>query len=188
MAQEPTELTSDELQSIVSTAVKSCVDFIDSDIAPSRIQAQRYMDGETDLGVEEGRSNIVSTKVRDTVRAIKPSLQKVFMTTDKAVEFVPSGPEDVAAAAQATSYCNYIFSKNNGFRLLSDAFHDAMVKRVGVLKAYYEDTDHQTIHEYTGLDQAAFDFLGGQPDLTVMSQETETTISQSQPDDISEHS
>jgi len=62
MAQEPTELTSDELQSIVSTAVKSCVDFIDSDIAPSRIQAQRYMDGETDLGVEEGRSNIVITK------------------------------------------------------------------------------------------------------------------------------
>lgn len=176
MAQEPTELTSDELQSIVSTAVKSCVDFIDSDIAPSRIQAQRYMDGETDLGVEEGRSNIVSTKVRDTVRAIKPSLQKVFMTTDKAVEFIPRGPEGVAAAAQATSYCNYIFSKNNGFRLLSDAFHDAMVKRVGILKAYYEDTDHQTIHEYTGLDQAAFDFLEGQPDLTVMSQEIETTI------------
>ena len=175
MAQEPTELTSDELQSIVSTAVKSCVDFIDSDIAPSRIQAQRYMDGETDLGVEEGRSNIVSTKVRDTVRAIKPSLQKVFMTTDKAVEFIPRGPEDVAAAAQATSYCNYIFNKNNGFRLLSDVFHDAMVKRVGILKSYYEDTDHQTIHEYTGLDQAAFDFLEGQPDLTVMSQDVETT-------------
>ena len=152
MAQEPTELTSDELQSIVSTAVKSCVDFIDSDIAPSRIQAQRYMDGETDLGVEEGRSNIVSTKVRDTVRAIKPSLQKVFMTTDKAVEFVPRGPEDVAAAAQATSYCNYIFSKNNGFRLLSDAFHDAMVKRVGILKTYFVRLYYITCCSWTYLE------------------------------------
>mgnify|MGYP000368545302 CR=1 FL=1 len=124
MAQEPQELTSDELQSIVSTAVKSCVDFIDSDIAPSRIQAQRYMDGETDLGVEEGRSNIVSTKVRDTVRAIKPSLQKVFMTTDKAVEFIPRGPEDVAMAEQATEFMHYEFQRLNGYRVLNDAFHD----------------------------------------------------------------
>jgi len=176
MAEKLKPLTEDELQSIVSSAVQSCVDFVDSEIAPDRIRAQRYMDGQTDLGVEEGRSDIVSTKVRDTVRAIRPSLQKVFMTTDKAVEFVPHSPEDVAASEQATSFCNYIFEKNSGFKLLSDVFTDAMVKKNGVLKVYYEDTDHQSIHQYTNLDQQAFEFLSAQPDVEILSEQTESTI------------
>ena len=176
MATEPKELSEDELQSIVSSAVKACVDFIDSDIAPSRIVAEKYMQGGSDLGAEEGRSDIVTSKVRDTVRAIKPSLQKVFMTTDKAVEFVGHGEEDQAAAEQATNYCNYIFQKNKGFTLLSDVFHDAMVKRTGVLKVYYEDSDAQTIHEFSNLDQQAFDYLESQDDVEILSQESKTTV------------
>jgi hypothetical protein len=38
-------LSRDEVQSIVSTAVKDAIDFIESEIAPSRVKAQQYFKG-----------------------------------------------------------------------------------------------------------------------------------------------
>src|SRR6056300_1665201 len=104
-----------EIENIVSDAVDEAVDFVESEIAEDRIKAQRYFDGETDIGYEEGRSKVVSTKVRDTVRNIKPSLLRIFMSNEKAVEFVPKKPQDVPMAETATSYINWSFSEAGGF-------------------------------------------------------------------------
>jgi hypothetical protein len=68
----PQPLDDDQIEQIAATAVRGAVDFIDTEISPIRIKAQRYYDGEVDLGYETGRSKVVSTKVRDTIRAIKP--------------------------------------------------------------------------------------------------------------------
>ena len=76
-------MTPDEIESIASDAVSDAVDFVESEIAEDRIKAQRYFDGEVDIGEEDGRSRVVATKVRDTVRAVKPSLMRVFLSTDK---------------------------------------------------------------------------------------------------------
>ena len=84
---------------------------MESEITQDRIKAQRYFDGEVDIGYEDGRSKVVATKVRDTIRSVKPSIMRVFMSTAKPVEFMPKGPEDVAAAEQATQYIHYVFTK-----------------------------------------------------------------------------
>ena len=65
-------LDSLQIESIVSTAVQDAVDFVDSEIAPQRIKAQRYFDLEVDIGHEEGRSSVISSKCRDFVRGLKP--------------------------------------------------------------------------------------------------------------------
>ena len=44
-----------QIESIVSTAIQDAVDFVDSEIAPQRIKAQRYFDLEVDIGHEEGQ-------------------------------------------------------------------------------------------------------------------------------------
>jgi hypothetical protein len=75
-----------QVESIASDAVADAIDFIESEIAEDRIKAQRYFDGEVDLGHEEGRSKIVATKVRDTIRQIKPSLMRVFLSNDQYVQ------------------------------------------------------------------------------------------------------
>lgn len=165
---EPKPLSADELESIVGTAVDDAVDFIDSEIAPDRIKAQRYFDGKVDIGAEEGMSQVVATKVRDTVRAIKPSLMRVFLSTAKPVEFVPHGPEDVALAEQATEYAHWKFGELGGYRLINDAFHDALVKKAGVLKIYYEEYDEAEIHSYTDLDEQTYQFLVADPDVDVL--------------------
>jgi len=72
MRPEPKDLG--EIEGIAREAVNDAVDFVESEIAEDRIKAQRYFDGEVDIGEEEGRSKVVATKIRDTIRAIKPSV------------------------------------------------------------------------------------------------------------------
>ena len=101
---KPTKLTEDQISNAVSQAIKDAVSFIESEIAPDRITAQKYFDGKTKVSHEDGRSKVVATKCRDTVRAIKPALMRVFLQSGSPVEFVPRGPQAVQAAEQATKY------------------------------------------------------------------------------------
>ena len=96
------KMTDDEVQDIASSALDSATSFIESEISQDRIKSQRYFEGEVDIGQEDGRSKIVATKVRDTIRAIKPSLMRVFLSSENPVEFVPTSQKDVAGAEQAT--------------------------------------------------------------------------------------
>jgi len=164
----PEPLTDDQIEGILAGAIDDAVDFIESDISPDRIKAQRYFDGESDIGHEDGRSKVVSTKVRDAVRSVKPSLMRVFLSSSRPVEYVPRGPEDVAMAEQVTEYMHYKFQELNGFRVLSDAFHDALVKKTGIVKTYYEEYDKSEIHTFTGLSEAQYLAVMMDPDVEVL--------------------
>ena len=157
-----------QIESIVSTAIEDAVDFIDSEIVPERTLSQQYFDGKTRLGYEEGRSRVVATKCRDAVRAIKPSLMRVFLGTGTPVEFVPRNPEDVANSQQMTQYINYKLNQQNYFKLLNNAFQDALVKRLGILKVYYEDTSTSQIHTYTNLNDLEFNYLVADETVSVL--------------------
>ncbi len=171
------QMSEDDIQGIVSDAVSEAVDFVESEITEDRIKAQRYFDGETDIGEEEGRSKIVATKVRDTVRAIKPSLMRVFLSSENPVEYVPTSQEDVTGADQATKYAHYRFQELNGYTLLNDAIHDALVKKTGVLKAYWEDNTEATIHTYSNLTEEEMSVIVNDENVTVIEQSTEMKMS-----------
>ena len=157
-----------EIEGIVQDAMAQAVDFVESEISQSRIKAQRYFDGEVDIGHEDGRSKVVATKVRDTIRAVKPSLMRVFLSSARPVEFVPRGPEDVMMADQATEYMHYVFNQNDGYRVLNDAFHDALVKKVGVVKAYWETKYRAEIFTYSNLTDEEYTLLVSDDDVTVL--------------------
>lgn len=160
--------TRDELQALVSGAVQDAVDFIESEIAPERIKAQKYFDGQVDIGQEEGRSKVVATKVRDTIRQIKPSLMRIFLAHEKPVEFVPVGPEDVAAADQATRYVQKRLEQSNGFRILNDAFDDALRKKTGIVKAWWEDYSKAEIYTFTDLSDEELMLVLNDPGVEVI--------------------
>ena len=106
----------DELQGIISMELTDAISYIDTDLSPIRAKGTEYYRGDLFGTEEEGRSQVVAMEVRDTVSAMMPSLMRIFFSTENTVEFVPTGPEDVANAQQATDYCNFIFnSDNNGF-------------------------------------------------------------------------
>jgi hypothetical protein len=160
----------DEVEGIAREAVNDAVDFVESEIAEDRIKAQRYFDGEVDIGEEEGRSKVVSTKIRDTIRAIKPSLLRVFLSTDRPVEFVPGGPEDVAVAEHATKYVNYLFNELGGYRILNDCFHDALLKKVGVAKVYWDTYTKSETFDYSGLNEQEYTAIINDDNVQVISE------------------
>jgi hypothetical protein len=165
-----------EIEGIVQDAIASAVDFVESEISQDRIKAQRYYDGEVDIGYEDGRSKVVATKVRDTVRAVKPSLMRVFLSTSKPVEFVPKGPEDVAGAAQATDYIHHEFTRLNGYRVINDAFHDALIKKQGIVKAYWMTYPEAEIYTYTDLSDEEYTYLVDDDQVSVIEHSVEMSI------------
>lgn len=175
MRLEPLDQT--QIEGIVSKAIQDAKDFIEAEITPQRIKAQRYFDMETDLGHEEGRSRVVSTKCRDVVRAVKPSLQRVFLATDKPVEFVPRGPEDVQAAEQATQFISYKFQQHDGYRLINDVFQDALVKKTGIAHVYYNDKMKAEIHTFTNLSDDEFALLVSDDEVEVLEHEMRVEMS-----------
>ena len=173
---KPERMDESQIEGVVQNAVQDAVDFIESEIADDRIKAQRYFDGEVDIGEEEGRSKVVATKVRDTVRNIKPSLMRVFLNTDKPVEYVPRGPEDVAAAQQATQYMHWAFNEIGGYRILNDAFHDALVKKVGVLKAYWDTYTDVETYTYSNITEPEYLAIVNEDDIDVIEHSVEMSM------------
>ena len=169
-------MTDDDVQSIAKDALDSAISFVESEIAEDRIKSQRYFEGETDIGQEDGRSKIVATKVRDTIRAIKPSLMRVFLSSENPVEYIPTSQEDVVGAEQATKYAHWKFQQLGGYTLLNNAIHDALVKKTGVLKIWWEENTSATIHTYTNVTEEEMAAIVNEDDVEVIEHTEETEI------------
>ena len=167
------KMTDDEVQDIVSDALSGATSFVESEISQDRIKSQRYFEGEVDIGQEDGRSKIVSTKVRDTIRAIKPSLMRVFLSSENPVEFVPTSQEDVTNAEQATKYAHWKFQQLDGYKLLNDAIHDALVKKTGILKIWWEDSTDAEIRSYTNVTDEELSAIVNEDNVEVIEHSTE---------------
>ena len=170
------KMTDDDIQNIASDAVQSAISFVESEIALERIKSQRYFEGEVDIGQEDGRSKIVSTKVRDTIRAIKPSLMRVFLTSESPVEYVPTSQDDVKGAEQATKYVNYRFAELNGYTMLNDVIHDALVKKTGVLKVWWEDNTEQEMFTYSNVTDEEMMAIVNDPDVEVIEHSQDSSM------------
>jgi len=170
------QMKEDEIQGAVKAAIEAAIDYVDSDIRDQRERAQKYFDGAVDLSHEQGRSKVVSTKVRDVVRGAKPGLMRVFLTNDKFVEFTPKGPEDVQSAEQATAYCHWVFNKVGGYNVLSNAIHDSLVKKVGIVKVWWNNETISESHTYENLSDEEVEMLLSDDEVEIVEHSQELTM------------
>ena len=153
-----------ELQAIITQDLTDAVSYVDSDLSPTRAKGTEYYRGDLFGNEVEGNSKVVAMEVRDTVSAMLPSLMRVFFNSENVVEFAPRGPEDVKMAQQATDYANYVFQNdNNGFLTSYAIFKDALVRKCGIAKFWWEDEEKVRIEEYTGLDDQTLEMLMQEP-------------------------
>ena len=157
-----------KLQGIIRSEMDDAEDYINQ-IGKDRAESTDYYLGNEPENVSDLQSNFVSTDVRDSVLFMLPSIMRTFFGTKKVVEFVPNGPEDIAVAEQQTDYINYIVQqKNSGFKVFYDAFKDALVRKSGFVKAFWDETMMATTHEYTDLDPASYQALILDPDVEIV--------------------
>jgi hypothetical protein len=157
-----------ELQAIITQDLTDAVSYVDSDLSPTRARGTEYYRGDPFGNEVDGNSKVVAMEVRDTVSAMLPSLMRVFFSSENVVEFAPRGPEDVKMAQQATDYANYVFQNdNNGFLTTYAIFKDALVRKCGIAKFWWEDEEKVRIEEYSGLDDQTLEMLMQEPGAEV---------------------
>ena len=162
-----------EIVSILDRELRASSGYIGGEIVSRRKKSLEFYLGKPFGNEQEGRSQVVSTDVSDTVESLMPSLMRIFTAGDRVFECAPVGSEDEEVAAQATDYLNYIFYKeNNGFTALYAAFKDALIQKNGILKVYWDDSEKTTREEYKKLTEDEFNILVADDEIKV-SQHTE---------------
>lgn len=146
-------MSDDELAAILAEHETRAIGYYESEIASDQADAiDRYY--RRPYGDErDGRSRVVDATVAITVDNALAAILKPFVSSDETVIFEPRQPEDVDKAEQATEYVNYVLhSDNNGFLIFHDWFKDALLSKVGVVKAYWEDRSRPRVERLENLD------------------------------------
>ena len=138
------KITEEELVTRIRGEITNSLGYMGDTISQQREQAMQYYYGLPFGNEVDGRSQFVDTTVADTIEWIKPSLMRVFASGDEMVKFNPVGPEDVAMAAQATDYVNYVFTRDNpGWEILYSWFTDALLSKNGIVKVWWDEYEEE---------------------------------------------
>ena len=134
-----------------------------------RAQAMDYYLGRAFGNEVDGRSQVVSHDVADTLEWIKPSLLRIFTSGDEIVRFDPVGPEDVEGAQQETDFVNFIITqKNDWFRTAYVWFMDALLQKNGYVKAWYDEKTDVSKERYEGLSEDQFAFIAKDEEFEIL--------------------
>jgi len=169
MADKITEI---ELKNIISQEINNSMGYMGGNLSAQRKKSLEYYMGEP-LGTEiDGRSQVVSTDVADTIETILPNLLKIFTASDQVIKCEPVKSEDVAQAEQVTNYVNYIFNKDNpGFSILYTWFKDALIEKNGIVKVYWDDSKKVEQETYENLNDQEYSLLLDSENVEVVEEE-----------------
>jgi hypothetical protein len=161
-------MTEDQIISILNRELRASSGYIGGEIVTRRRKSLEYYLGKPFGNEQEGRSQVVSTDVSDTVESLMPSLMKIFTAGDNIFHCEPAGPEDEKVAKQASDYINHVFYKENrGFSSIYTAFKDALVQKNGILKVYWDDSEKTTREEYKRLTDDEYNLLISDKEISV---------------------
>lgn len=144
-------LNLDDVQAVFDAAMGEARSYADQLQGPRARLARFYR--AAPFGDEEpGRSRLVLSIVRDTVRAALPTLIRIFTGPEHPAEFVPRSAEAEPDAMLATEYAQaVIFDLNPGFVALHDALLDALTLRAGWIETYWDDSAETIMESFDGL-------------------------------------
>lgn len=163
----------DKLKAILDNEIRDAIGYLQTETNNARVKAAKYYNREPYGNEVEGRSQVVTSEVADTVDAMLPSLVRVFTASDDVARFEATHPDHEESAKQATEYCNYIFTKDNqGFLVLHHWFKDALYQKNGIVKVWWDNKVDYVTEEYEGLTDDQLTLLLADDDYEVVSQET----------------
>ena len=167
------QVTIDKLKAIINSEINNSIGFMGSNLTSQRKKSMEYYMGEK-LGTEiDGRSQVVSTDVADTIETILPNLLRIFTASDQVVKCEPVKSEDVPLAEQATNYINYIFNKDNpGFSILYTWFKDALLEKNGIVKVYWDDSSSVEQETYENLNDQEYQLLLDDENVEIVEEES----------------
>lgn len=163
------DLTDAEILARIAAAEQTSYGINDAELSAERAEAlDRYL-GKPYGNEVDGRSQVVSTDVADTVESLLPSLLKVFVSGDEVIRFDPKGPEDIEGAQQESDVINHIvLERNHGFSTFYTWFKDALISKTGYVKVYWEEKEEVEKEFYAGLTDDEFALLMQDEEIEVI--------------------
>ncbi|HKW12933.1 MAG TPA: hypothetical protein VJS69_00465 [Candidatus Krumholzibacteria bacterium] len=178
-----------EVQASVRRLIDEAEQFRESELAERRAKATRYYKGEpfganSKAAEQEGRSQFVTTDMRDAILAIMASLLRIFFGAEQPVEYAPHGPEDVKEAEQATDYISKVVLQqdNPGFLIFQSWFKDALARNPGVVKWWPEFTTKVRFEQATGITDDILTLMLMDENVTMMRVEDGPPVAAPGPD------
>src|SRR5689334_7652017 len=137
------QMQQDQLRAITDSEMRSAVGFWSGKLANQRQKALIYYLGlpKHDLTPPEieGRSQVVSPDVRNTIESMLPQLMVKFAGTDTPVQFEPTKPNEEEMAQQATDYISHLYHvKNKGELVTYNWMKDALLSKNGFIKVWWD--------------------------------------------------
>ena len=87
-----------KIKPLIDSLISSASDFSGSGRKSRRELSLEYQAGRMpDLEYDEGRSSVVEMTVSDTIAMLKPSLGRVFFSSDQIARFEPVAPSSLAS-------------------------------------------------------------------------------------------
>ncbi|OZI26706.1 hypothetical protein CAL26_05130 [Bordetella genomosp. 9] len=167
------KLSDEEFHKILDSQINEAASWQEEHLKDDRDRNYRYYLGWAEPA-PAGRSQAVSWDVYETVESALPDLIEIFLSGDNVAEYEPVGQEDEAYAQQATDYINYIFLKQNpGFLIMNTWIKDALLSKMGIVRAYWATCEKVTRKDYTGIDEDQLTQLLADPDAEVDEQSTQ---------------
>jgi len=159
------KMTKETLSAIVKGLLDDAIDY-NEEVGEMRMASTDAYNGEKYGNEVEGRSQVVTREVRDAVEVAKPALMRIFFGTHRVLEYAPEGPDDVQPARDATAYMEHVVNDvNPGYMEFLSAVDDALIRKNGVFKAWWEESETPVQSEHSGLTQLEIDMLEQDPEV-----------------------
>ena len=167
-------MDSESVKGILEAEIDNSIGYIDTETSDDRTKALEYYLRYPYGNEVEGRSQIVTGEVAEAVDGALPQLIRVFTTTEDIVYFEPKSQNDEQSAKQATDYCNWVFYRENeGLIILHNWFKDALLQKVGIVKAYWDAKEDVVKEKYRNLTEDELALLMSDGSLEIVRQKVD---------------
>lgn len=170
-------LTDEELLNKCQIEINSAIGYLETETTADRAEAMDYYLRKPYGNEVEGSSQVVTGEVAEAIDGALPQLIRVFTSNEDAVQFDPVKDGDEAFADQASDMANWVFYKDNdGFLILHNWFKDALLQKVGIVKAYWESKKDITKEKYKNLSDDELTMLLMDGDFEIVKQQTDSIV------------
>lgn len=165
-------MTEESLSNLVKNKIENSIGGYDSSLSTLRGDAMEYYLNEPKGNEQEGRSDVNSTDVSDTIERIMPELMRIFESGGKAVEFQANGEEDVDIAKLATEYCDFVYRRDNNSYINTTSFiKDGLIQKTGILKIYWDEFEEINREKLQGVSEDELTLILEDENIEIYDQE-----------------
>jgi hypothetical protein len=162
------EMSDDELVNYLNQEIKDA-ELYTTPIQNERTTALDYYNSEPMGNEIDGRSQVVTSDVMDTVEWMLPMILEMFVESGKVCDFEPNNPQDAEQAEQESNYCHYVLYRQNlGFLILYTWFKDALLQKNGVIKCFWDEVVEEERETYENVSDEEFLLVAQDPEVDIV--------------------